>query len=267
MKLSDIITHFVDHPDHLKKPVKQYILFSKYRRPYITLVDNLNDLNSESFAYVAKNPEVINLEYLYYYIRLHMGLLRGPGFKEGNQYGLDHMNLEFINNVELPSLPSVEIQNVLVPFIRKLYKIELIDSNIDELFCVGYNYLDSAPEEGAYELFKIRDRELFFKNIKKGKFIDPINDYIEILKPELLNEKYLVYYLYYKEALEDSSNYYRNYFNFENFHTDYLHICLPSMSRQKLIIETMDIIHNKIRKLMAKRRANKLALRKLIDEV
>lgn len=291
MKLSDVITCFTgieDEPDNSTKPTNKYLLFSKYEKPYVTLVKNLYTLDEGGSAYVAKhseiinseiinseiiNSEIINLEYLYYYIRLHMRLLRGKGFKESDQYEFNHMNSEFINNIELPSLPSVDTQNELTPFIRKLYNIEIgiLDDDIDELYCEGYYRLDDMVEnykgEYANKLFRIRNRELFFKNIKKGKFQNPVKDYIEIFKPELLDEKYLVYYLHYDAVLEDPGNYHRTSSGFGEFHTGCLHIRLPNIGEQKSIVSFLDNIQEKIKELRAKRRANKLILRKLMDEV
>lgn len=276
MKLSEIITNFVDHPEHPNEPLEGYLLFSRFRKPHIKIVENLDDLNDEKFAYRVINPMKVNIEYLYYYLKLNMGLFREKYVNKSDKYELDHLTVEFINNIEIPISPAwynIEIQNLTVKFVRILYEvsIESIDSKLDKLLQKGFNCLNlitnKHTEVNSSDLYKIKNKELFFSNIKKGKFQDPINDYIEIINPDILDEEFLIYYLYYTGALNNPDNYYRDNHNFGEFHTGYLNIPLSTKSEQKMIVNELVNIHDKIRKLLAKGRANKLALRKLVDEL
>jgi len=275
MKLSEIITHCVDHL------ADQYLLFSKFEKPYISIVDNLDNLKDNCFPYVVKNSGEVNLEYLYYYLRLHMKLLRVPE-SDGNvgRYGLDHLSIDFINNIILPALPeqsvwmNIEKQNLLVGFIKRLYElsIENIDSKIDRLRNVKSQHmiqtLCQRMEMNSSELYKIKDMKLFFKNVKKGKLQNLVTDYIEILNPNILDRDFLVLYLYYTKDLDNPTNYYRveDESKFGEFHTRYINIPMLSLHEQRVTMSFILTTHIEIGKLRTELRANKLALRKLVDE-
>jgi len=250
MKLSEILEH-VDM-SNVEPNDEEYILFSNYSIPPVLVVTDLKAYRPELIIpYKAKNIEEVNLEYLGYYFKLHLGLLRGP----------DKLSVEFINNIELPSLPNITMQNKLIPFIYALYGIGILelDDKISQLLCINYKRLNHATEKYdsiiASELFKILDKDMFTKNVERGKFQDPIKNYIKILKPELLDENFLVYYLYYT--------------NTSMMHDCYeeLRINLPSLSKQKSLSKLAEYDHNQMEKLIDARRANKLIIRKLIDEV
>ena len=198
-----------------------------------------------------------------------MGLLRGPDYKEHLQYRLDHLSVDFINDIEIPELPSLEIQNVATKFLRRLYEVDIdfIDSRIEGEFEESAIFIQRRTQNynECSDLIRVKNKELFYKNIKKGKFQDPIEDYIEILKPDLIDEEYLLYYLYYTGVLDKMSNHYVR--KHQDFNNGNLEIRLVSLLEQQFIIVSLRDYHTKIKKLIAKRRANKLELRKLMDEM
>jgi len=258
MRLSEVLVYYdpqsdSQHDSHYD-PDKKYLVFR--RGGSLIITKDLKYFNNEGdFPYVLKYRKVVNLEYLYYYFKLHMGLLQGPEYNKDNMPRLDHLNVEFINNIKIPKLSeriSFKIQKKLVPFIRRLYEADIgyFDNKIEELFedsCANFDcVMESDDVIDISTLYKIKNQEMFSYNTRTGKFQDPIGDYVEILKPEILDEEFLVYCIHY---------------------TDRNDICLPSLSKQKEIMESVKPIHDNMNKLKAEQRENKLTLRKLIDDV
>lgn len=247
MKLSDIITLVNQPTDDTHK----YLLFrdcSGYCKPYIAICNLSRCLcGDDSFYYEVKNIDEVNIKYLYYYIRLHMKLLSGESHI---------LSADFINNIELPPLPKKEVQNAFLPCIRSLHELglESFNDKIIKLFHEIYVPFDSIIDGNSdgikiSKLFKITNKELFYKNIKEGKFQDPIKNYIKILEPELLDSEFLVHFLYYTTLC------------------DLDHINVPVISDQKSVVKIIKSNHNKTIELKIERKNNKLALRKLIDVI
>lgn len=244
MKLSDILEYVNANPND-----KEHLLFYNSYGPRFMIVENLKCFdNKKSFSYRVKNPRKVNLEYIYYYLKLHMGLLNES----------DILNVEFIDNIILPSLPSKYAQDLVVPFIRNLYEIGILElddkiGQLDTDICAKFDYIcekyDAVPSS---ELFKIKDKDMLLRNIQKGKFQDPVEDYIEILKPELLDGEYMAYYIHYANQLNI---------------IDTMLTVLPSLSEQKSIAMHTMCEHNNLENLRSERRRNKLIIRRLIDEL
>lgn len=248
MKLSDIVEYVEPIKDDKVIEGEEYLLFCNYRKVEICTTGILHSMNTENnFAYRIKNKNEVNTKYLFYYLKLHMKLLKMMG----------NLSVDVINNIEIPELPNIEIQNKLVPFISTLYEMGItsIDSNIGQLFYENYIQFDCVIEscsedcKNINDLFKITNEELFSKNVTKGKFQDPIEDYIQILAPAEIDEKFLVYFLYYIDTTPTDN------------------ISIPSISEQVSALKKIECKHYEIRNLKTERKGNKHKLRKLMDEV
>jgi len=268
MKLSDIITLVENEEVKKVKEIKddselqsQYLVFDKYGEQYVRMVTD-DCVCSDTLVYKVSNPELINLEYLYYYLVLNTKLFKN-----------EISDANFINNVELPdSLLQYDMK--LLENIRKLYEegIDSCDIEIDQHSCAVVNNIDlsaicskSYVRTTASELFKITNKELFSKNVKKGNFKDPIEDYIEILKADLVDKEFLLYFLYYTCSVSAPSGHSRYQCYIDDIELDKLNLLLPGILDQKDMIPSIKEIHNKISKLLTKRKEAKLALRQLIN--
>jgi hypothetical protein len=271
MKLSEIIKNCDTYTENI-------LLFNKYEKPYIRIIKSSehNDkyLDKEYLIFTNINSNV-NLEFLCYYLRLNMRLLRNNSSEFINQFGLDHLNVEFINNIEISNLPNVEVQNKLAKIISELYdtNIESVDNKIIKLLDKSRLslqndelYTESRMKLG--ELFEITDMKLFFKNVLKGKFKNNYEEYINILRPDLLSGDYLVLRLYFDKVLYDESNYYVNENNIKNF--DISNMIIPITSRKYQIVPRVLMAlknEEKIMPLRKKQRRNKLILRALLNNL
>lgn len=268
MKLSEILEYAAGSSEDNNQGGK-YLVFLKCYGICITIVKNLGWYKN-SLVYKVKNPEEVNLKYVYYYFMLHKNLLREPGSKK-----MDHLNVEFINNIELPSwsninAPNIDMQNMMANILRGWYKIIRIDYNkkISRVFLRCYNLIFSAVSRYGIiknsEFCRVTNKEKFFKNIKNCKLRDPIEDYIEILKPELLNKKFLVYYLCYGDQTNNPIEFCISWYASETFNTDNFDIKVPSIGKQESVVKEIDPIHGELQKLITEKRNTKLNLRTLV---
>jgi len=266
MKLSDILEYVGSLPEG-NNPGKKYLVFLKCYSMCITIVKN-PEYYKGCPIYKVKNPEEVNLKYVYYYFMLHKNLLREPGSMK-----MDHLNVDFINNIELTSWPNIDMQNMMANILRGWYKIIRIDRNkkIDKLFWQCYylifDSISNLNMEKSSEFCQVTNEEKFFKNIKNCKLRDPIGEYVEIIKPELLDEKFLVYYLCYNDALnnpkKDSPSWYVPFvLDVNNFE-----IQIPSIDKQESVVKEIDPIHEELQKLIMEKRNTKLNLRTLVHTI
>lgn len=239
MKLYEIVTYFTFEHD---VNMGAYLIFIKNGTKLSISFGDFPVQEENYFNYVAIDPEKVNLKYLYYYLSAN---------KVRDQNILD---------IEIPELPSIEVQNKLVPFIAKLYDFNVakIKHKISKLFTKNRNYIlynNTLGEARKYKecLYRITDKEMFFKSVRKGEFGK--YEYVDIIRTDIIDEEFLMYSLHY---------YYNGMLKNDK---DYFNILLPDILEQKQIINTMRVTHSEILRLRAKRRWYKSEIRTLINKV
>lgn len=239
MKLSEIVTYFTFERD---VNMGAYLIFIKNGMKLSISFGDFPVQEENYFNYVAIDPEKVNLKYLYYYLSAN---------KVRDQNILD---------IEIPELPSIEVQNKLVPFIAKLYEFNVakIKHKMSKLFTKNRNYIlynNTLGEARKYNecLYRITDKEMFFRSLSKGEFGK--YEYVDIIRTDIIDEEFLMYSLHY---------YYNGMIKNDK---DYFNILLSDISEQKQIINTMRVTHSEILRLNAKRRWYKSEIRTLINNV
>lgn len=282
MKLSEVITHIVDfgnHPEGIP-----YLLISKYDAPHVYIVSYLLD-NNGNYIYTDDGDmifksDTVNIEFLSYYLKLNMHLLKKAGNTKRSEYGyeLDHLTPEYIGNIEIPEFLSPlrgrDIQDKLIPSIGKLYDnlIELPDSKIQDLFDINHKLMLNheypiVKNCNGSDLFKVTNVTLFFKNILKGNLNENPQKYLNNLRPEIVMTKYLVYYLHYSNELFCLNNYNHYEFDINEFHGKCIDFKLPLLNNQLRIIQNITSNHTRIVELKKERKEYKSILRQLINNL
>jgi hypothetical protein len=269
MKLSEIITHITDFSNHPEGV--DYLLISKYETPHITIIRYFTNNNDDKMIFKS---DKVNMEYLEYYLIMNMKLLKKGGnvTRNENGYDLDHLTPEYIGNIEIKTLPPIEVQETLLESIRKIYDmdIDLTDEEINKLFNINFdiinNNLINNKYYGGSELFKITNVTLFFKNVLKGICDKNINECIEIIKPDIIMVQYLIYYLHYNKSLLDLTNYKYYEFDINEFHGESINMKLPCLEDQQTIVSNIEGRHKLIMELKVEKKESKLFLRNMISD-
>ena len=265
MKLSDILMYIPEdyqidrftseYTEKYFKP-KGYLVCYKYFEPHVNIACLPG--HNDCMTFVIKNPEEVNIEYLYYYLRLNGKLINNH---------IVCYEIGKLLDVEIPRLPNIEIQNLLVPFIASSYKFSIahIDDSIHKLFIENRGYLlvqTSLLTHNKLDLNKlcdITDIDMLYKKMSNGR-IDKQPNFVKVLDPNIIDINYIQYYLYYARLVSRSANYHFD---------DIKRIGIPmlSINDQRILVNRFTPIHNEILKLRDKRKANKLELRNLINNI
>jgi hypothetical protein len=276
MKLSEIITNCNSYTEGVN-----YLLISKYEKPYIRIIKSSKQdakyLGKDYYIFMVNNNDDVNLIYLQYYLMLNIELFHNYSFGF-IEYGLsDNLSVEFINNIEINKLPSIEVQNKLSKVISGFYifKLGLIYYKIEKLLIKCSNVLLPYTKEilqaaKASDLFEIEDIKLFFSIVSKGDF-NEINykQYINILRPDLINADYLIryLYLYLNGALSNKSKHSMRDNNIRDFNISKILIPLYSIEDQLSVLEPFGNIHKKILKLKMNKKLDKCTLREILNSI
>lgn len=282
MKLSEILT-YVNYFETGREEGNEYgLLFSKWKKPYIRLIElsdqTYDSLFDEYYKFKVTNPN-FHVDYLYYYLSLNMKLLRPNEEEPYIGLEMDYLDVEFINNVDIPLRSDIsgryDIQKSTAEFLDDLVGkqgIDYYDAKIKELFKKNLEFLEIQVEtvgndyaDCGNDLYKITNILLFIKNVRKGKFKNPIEEYIEILHPEVVIPRYLEYWWYYNEVLDNPDNYEFYVNNYYEFNGNDIFLSLPTLEEQQKIVDEMTPVHNKILELQEKKHKAKLFLRSSIE--
>lgn len=288
MLLGDILNYCPEPVDfnspEMKGYTKKYLVISTYRNPFVYVTDkypptkNENEFEPErrDFVFIVVT-EKVNIDYLCYYLILNRYLFK-KNHDLGEKFYLDNLTVEFILGAldDYEDFPNTDKQNALADHISNLYEMTIssIDREIrNRIYKISkymedIDYSEVSHYKGS-EIYEVIDNEKFFKNILKGKSEDPIEEYINILKPDKVYGEYLVHYLFYNEKLLDYDNYINRKYNINEFKHDEVCLDLPD-KRSTQREEMYDVIfnkHYKLKELYEKRRQAKLALREIMHQL
>jgi len=286
MKLSELIEHFDDIPSNLETP-DEFLVFNKYDKPFVQYIDrtkyaySVKLYDDSNMTFEVKDRDTVDLEFLYYYLILNSSLLKTSS--GGMQtFELEHLTIDFINNININNLPPIDKQYKLLKIIKRIYDLGIVSvsEEISKLFESNQRYLRDELRQSSTlrnelrqsstlcnelrqsntntvqlnELINIKDNARFNVEILKANIT---GKYIEVIDHDIIMPEYLVYYLNY--ALTDIMGY-------KNLIDEYNRVwveLLPIQEQHKVVkyLQTND---DKIKNLNEIRKEFKSILRELI---
>lgn len=144
--------------------------------------------------------EVANIKYIYYYLLLNKKLFNK---KKGDN--MRYLTTELVNEIEIPSLPSIKNQERLAFHIEVLYQHTVLNQKfkIKESFKEAKDIIKNSwkpiPEKLS-DICVITDVSSFTYYILRGN-INAAACFIKITKLGIIDMFNLLFYLYYSESL------------------------------------------------------------------
>lgn len=268
MKLSEVLKYcpkFVEG--------EEYILIHKKKFPHASVINNPDELKylKETKDYLLfQTNEDNNPQFICYYLRFNMKLLRGTRevTKTVDGYRLRHIDAKFIKNIKVDEFPCIEAQNMAVSAIDEKYPNYEKEKcrSITKLYMVNYNHflnLEYPYDEQYYihNLCKITNQRLFINKLIEGVFLENL---VEIKRPDLVTFEFLMYSLYYDGYLQDLIDL-KNDINEEE--SDYTIPNLIPLKDQDEFVKMLRPQHLKILEIKKKHKELKQEIRRFINSL